>query len=129
MQVTKEELLAFRPCGKAMRLFYDFPSASAALEEVIAYLESKGFLSGIPWLISCSTAIMNDLLGKGYSIDSVDVDGRTALHHAVVGRRATHIPVLLAADADADMQDRWGRTPLQVATTIGYTEAIEALTV
>lgn len=41
-----------------------------------------------------------------------DADGFTALHFAALESQAEVVPILVAAGAEVDAQDRWGDTPL-----------------
>lgn len=51
------------------------------------------------------------------NVDSPDVDGRTALLHAVLAQRPAAVRLLLAAGADPGRADRTGLTPRQAAQT------------
>jgi len=68
------------------------------------------------------------LLRAGAPIDSQDgPTGGTALHAAVGENACNAIRVLLDHNADTQVRDRKGRTPLDLAKEIGSTEAAELL--
>lgn len=69
------------------------------------------------------------LLENGALIDSQDNQGRTALFHAAQHRKNGHgaIISLLANNADVNMPDEQGWTPLMIAVARGDVQTIERL--
>ena len=59
--------------------------------------------------------IASALLGASANLNDTDVQGRSALHLAVIGRSEGLIDQFLAASADPNLKDRGGRTPLYMA--------------
>ena len=53
--------------------------------------------------------------------------GRGALHYVVERRDATWVRFLLAKGANADIADKAGVTPLQLASDLGWTDGVELL--
>jgi ankyrin repeat protein len=62
------------------------------------------------------------LLGQGIAVDSVLVDGSTALHSAVMQNRMEVIRALLKAGASSTAVNRYGVTPLYLAALNGNAE-------
>ena len=62
------------------------------------------------------THIVEELLKHGAALDTVDLNGDTALHYASQFRQPATLRLLLAAGARADIQDKWKQTPLTMAT-------------
>lgn len=54
------------------------------------------------------------LLDRGAAVNATDAQGRTALHHAVVGGSAHMARMLLAEQADTSTRDSWGRSALEM---------------
>ncbi|XP_019707660.1 ankyrin repeat domain-containing protein EMB506, chloroplastic isoform X3 [Elaeis guineensis] len=65
--------------------------------------------------LSGQIPFMDKLLELGIDIDSVDKDGFTALHKAVIGKKEAVISHLLRKGANPHIRDRDGWTPLHVA--------------
>jgi 26S proteasome non-ATPase regulatory subunit 10 len=62
-----------------------------------------------------SVPVMRELLGKGRSaVNAADVDGMTALHHAVAEGHGDAALVLVQAGAEWDRKDRDGRVALDL---------------
>jgi ankyrin repeat protein len=59
---------------------------------------------------------------EGEGLDAKDKNGQTALHQAVVWRRAELVDVLLSKGAQVDVRDVQGNTPLMVAIRRGDIE-------
>jgi ankyrin repeat protein len=58
-----------------------------------------------------------DSLNSGWDVNELDAQGRTALFRAVEDRRLELINLLLLADADPNLTDLKGRTPLMASLT------------
>jgi ankyrin repeat protein len=55
------------------------------------------------------------LLAKGAAIDTVDIEGSTALHKAVTDGHAGVVKILLGAGASRDAKNGRGQTPAVLA--------------
>lgn len=53
---------------------------------------------------------VQDLLNDGTDVNSIDLDGRTALHIAACEGHAEVVKLLLSRWANIDARDRWGST-------------------
>lgn len=51
-----------------------------------------------------------DLLDEGVDVNSIDLDGRTALHIAACEGHVEVVKLLLSRSANIDARDRWGST-------------------
>ncbi len=58
---------------------------------------------------------MQSLIKAGGNINEIDADGRSALHHAIIGENPAFVRILLDAGADARIADGNGWTPLHFA--------------
>ncbi|KAJ0965411.1 hypothetical protein J5N97_026549 [Dioscorea zingiberensis] len=70
---------------------------------------------------------MDKLLQYGIHIDSVDKDGHTALHKAVIGKKEPIISHLLRKGANPHVKDRDGATPLHYAVQVGAMQSVKLL--
>lgn len=55
---------------------------------------------------------VQDLLNEGIDVNSIDLDGRTALHIAACEGHVDVVKLLLSRKANIDARDRWGSTVL-----------------
>lgn len=53
---------------------------------------------------------VEDLLNEGSDVNSIDLDGRTALHIAACEGHVEVVKLLLSKKANIDARDRWGST-------------------
>lgn len=60
----------------------------------------------------------------GVDVNATDAFGRSALHHACLREKDDAAKVLLAAGGDADLYDKNGFTPLQLAVHMGNTDLL-----
>ena len=58
---------------------------------------------------------LKELLKNEENVDNTDSSGHTAMHYAAAGGCRECIEVLLEADANIDIQDNNGTTPLMIA--------------
>ncbi|QCD84580.1 serine/threonine-protein kinase CTR1 [Vigna unguiculata] len=65
---------------------------------------------------------VEDLLNEGIDVNSIDLDGRTALHIAACEGHADVARLLLTRKANIDARDRWGSTAAADAKYYGNTE-------
>jgi ankyrin repeat protein len=70
---------------------------------------------------------VQQLLDEGYSVNTVDLYGRTALHIAAESGQKDTISLLLDFGARIDVLDGVQRTVLQGAATNGNTDAVKLL--
>ncbi|KAK7318761.1 hypothetical protein RJT34_03468 [Clitoria ternatea] len=65
---------------------------------------------------------VEDLLNQGIDVNSIDLDGRTALHIAACEGHVDVAKLLLSRRANIDARDRWGSTAAADAKYYGNTE-------
>ncbi|XP_052211057.1 integrin-linked protein kinase 1-like isoform X2 [Diospyros lotus] len=82
----------------------------------LLYCSSKGDEAGVL-----------EELEKGVELNLADYDKRTALHLASCEGRTKVISLLLKKGADVNSTDRWGRTPLSDARSLGHEEICKIL--
>ncbi len=63
--------------------------------------------------------MVSAMLAKGAHVNAVDCEGRDALMHAVEGRNAPVVRLLLDTGADAGAVDGMGRSVLEHAKRVG----------
>jgi ankyrin repeat protein len=61
---------------------------------------------------------VEDLLNEGIDVNSIDLDGRTALHIAACEGHVQVAKLLLSRKANLDARDRWGSTVISYFTII-----------
>jgi ankyrin repeat protein len=61
---------------------------------------------------------VEDLLNEGIDVNSIDLDGRTALHIAACEGHVEVAKLLLSRKANLDARDRWGSTVISYFTII-----------
>eukprot|EP01064_Diplonema_japonicum_P008024 TRINITY_DN15584_c0_g1_i1.p1 TRINITY_DN15584_c0_g1~~TRINITY_DN15584_c0_g1_i1.p1 ORF type:complete len:835 (+),score=185.37 TRINITY_DN15584_c0_g1_i1:75-2579(+) len=62
-----------------------------------------------------NTNALKRLVDAQYKLDRLDTDGRTALHVAAETGNTSTVIMLLSNDANPNLVDRWGNTPLDCA--------------
>ncbi|ELU17633.1 hypothetical protein CAPTEDRAFT_38727, partial [Capitella teleta] len=94
-------------------------AGAAVCQELVGIAASKGCLSFVKYCI--------DKLGL--SLESVDNQGNTVLHHASsqADERMFHVQFLLDARADANARDCFGMTPLHLAAMRGDLSLVKML--
>ncbi|KAF1867427.1 hypothetical protein Lal_00049856 [Lupinus albus] len=65
---------------------------------------------------------VEDLLNEGIDVNSIDLDGRTALHVAACEGYVEVVRLLLSRKANIDARDRWGSTAAADAKHYGNSE-------
>ncbi|XP_020673556.1 ankyrin repeat domain-containing protein EMB506, chloroplastic isoform X2 [Dendrobium catenatum] len=77
--------------------------------------------------LSLQIPLMDKLLERGCDIDSIDKDGYTALHKAVIGKKEAVISHLLRKGANPLVRDRCGATALHYAVQAGAMQTVKLL--
>ncbi|KAH0465621.1 hypothetical protein IEQ34_005724 [Dendrobium chrysotoxum] len=77
--------------------------------------------------LSLQIPLMDKLLERGCDIDSIDKDGYTALHKAVIGKKEAVISHLLRKGANPLVRDRSGATALHYAVQAGAMQTVKLL--
>ncbi|XP_076895568.1 integrin-linked protein kinase 1-like [Bidens hawaiensis] len=70
---------------------------------------------------------VKDLLDDGVDVNSIDLDGRTALHIAACEGHVDVVQLLLSRKANIDARDRWGSTAAADAKYYGNVETYNIL--
>ncbi|KAJ0100365.1 hypothetical protein Patl1_22022 [Pistacia atlantica] len=70
---------------------------------------------------------MDKLLDNGLGIDTIDKDGFTALHKAIIGKKEPVISHLLRKGANPHVKDWDGATPLHYAVQVGAMQTVKLL--
>ncbi|XP_065860829.1 integrin-linked protein kinase 1-like isoform X1 [Euphorbia lathyris] len=70
---------------------------------------------------------VDDLLNEGIDVNSIDLDGRTALHIAACEGHVDVVKLLLSRRANMDARDRWGSTACADAKYYGNIEVYNIL--
>ncbi|XP_031264611.1 integrin-linked protein kinase 1-like [Pistacia vera] len=70
---------------------------------------------------------VEDLLDEGIDVNSIDLDGRTALHIAACEGHLEVVKLLLQRKANIDARDRWGSTAAADAKYYGNIEVYNVL--
>ncbi|XP_061989639.1 integrin-linked protein kinase 1-like [Rosa rugosa] len=70
---------------------------------------------------------VEDLLNQGIDVNSIDLDGRTALHIAACEGHIDVCRLLLSRKANIDARDRWGSTAAADAKYYGNTDVYNIL--
>ncbi|OAY50262.1 integrin-linked protein kinase 1 isoform X2 [Manihot esculenta] len=70
---------------------------------------------------------VEDLLNEGIDVNSIDLDGRTALHIAACEGHLEVVKLLLSRKANIDARDRWGSTACADAKYYGNVEIYNVL--
>uniref|UniRef100_A0A8C4MLA0 Protein phosphatase 1 regulatory subunit n=1 Tax=Equus asinus TaxID=9793 RepID=A0A8C4MLA0_EQUAS len=81
------------------------------------------FEDGAVFLAACSSGDTDEvrrLLARGADVDTVNVDGLTALHQACIDENLDMVKFLVENKANVNQQDNEGWTPLHAAASCGY---------
>ncbi|MQM03557.1 hypothetical protein Taro_036343 [Colocasia esculenta] len=70
---------------------------------------------------------VEDLLKEGLDVNSIDLDGRTALHIAACEGHIETVKLLLGRKANIDARDRWGSTAAADAKFYGHVQVFDLL--
>ncbi|KAJ8755172.1 hypothetical protein K2173_018970 [Erythroxylum novogranatense] len=70
---------------------------------------------------------LEDLLNQGVDVNSIDLDGRTALHIAACEGHVEVVKLLLSRKANIDARDRWGSTACADAKYYGNVDVYNIL--
>jgi calcium-independent phospholipase A2 len=84
---------------------------------------------GTPLHWASSREVLESLIQRGCYINSLDFNGRTALHVMVSKNRLECVVSLLAHEADIDVRDKDGNTPLHIAVEKKLIPIVQCLVV
>ncbi|XP_050221638.1 ankyrin repeat domain-containing protein EMB506, chloroplastic-like [Mercurialis annua] len=107
------------------------PEERAILQQNGTYNLNK--LSTAKWrplqtlALSGQIRFMDKLVKDGLDIDSVDKDGLTALHKAIIGKKEAVISHLVRKGANLQVLDRDGASPLHYAAQVGAMQTVKLL--
>ncbi|CAN1354080.1 Integrin-linked protein kinase 1 [Linum perenne] len=97
-------------------------------EELLAVPENLDCTMQLLFMASRGDADgVDDLLNEGIDVNSIDLDGRTALHIAACEGHADVVKLLLSRKANIDARDRWGSTACVDAKFYGNVEIYNIL--
>ncbi|CAA6667752.1 unnamed protein product [Spirodela intermedia] len=87
------------------------PNHRSSVREELTVPENLDFTMQLLFM-SCKGDVkgVEDLLNEGADVNSIDLDGRTALHIAACEGHIEVVKLLLSRKANIDARDRWGST-------------------
>lgn len=87
------------------------PVDDESSDEVLAVPDNLDFTMQLLFM-ACQGDVggVEDLLDEGIDVNSIDLDGRTALHIAACEGHVEVVKLLLSRKANIDARDRWGST-------------------
>ncbi|MEQ2250940.1 hypothetical protein ILYODFUR_006031 [Ilyodon furcidens] len=74
-----------------------------------------------------SVALMEVLLSSSVNVSAIDYKGNTALHYVCQRKSHSLVPLLLKRNAQTDIRNKNGETPLDIATRLKFTKIIAML--
>lgn len=84
---------------------------------------------GTPLHWSSSREVLLELIDRGCDVNSVNFEGKTALHVMVERNRLECVVALLSHEADIDVRDTAGNTPLHLAIVRKLVPMVQCLVV
>uniref|UniRef100_UPI0037E74A99 ankyrin repeat domain-containing protein 22 n=1 Tax=Semicossyphus pulcher TaxID=241346 RepID=UPI0037E74A99 len=72
-------------------------------------------------------ALMKAVLSSKVNVDAVDYKGNTALHYICQKKKHRLVPLLLEKDANVNIKNNDGETPLDIATRLKFKKIINML--
>ncbi|KAG5681964.1 hypothetical protein PVAND_011364 [Polypedilum vanderplanki] len=84
---------------------------------------------GTPLHWASSREVLEVLIERGCHIDSLDFNGRSALHVMVLKNQLDCVVSLLAHEAEIDLKDKDGNTPLHIAVEKKFIPIVQCLVV
>lgn len=78
---------------------------------------------------AASRDVLESLIQRGCNINSLDFNGRTALHVMVSKNKLECVVSLLAHEAEIDLRDKDGNTPLHIAVEKKFIPIVQCLVV
>ena len=106
-------------------LFLSLASSEEVIEKILSLKPQTNFIYDATGYTILMTAIlqypdkMPILFSHGVDVNFQNKLGQTALHVAIINKKYEAIQEILAADADVDIVDINGKTPILLAATIG----------
>ncbi|XP_075934425.1 ankyrin repeat domain-containing protein 22 isoform X3 [Anarhichas minor] len=74
-----------------------------------------------------SASLMKAVLSSNVNVDAVDYKGNTALHYVCQMKSHRLVPLLLKRNADTNVQNNDGETPLDIATRLKFKKIVHML--
>ncbi|KAL7371501.1 hypothetical protein ABVT39_000021 [Epinephelus coioides] len=74
-----------------------------------------------------NVSLMAAVLSSNVNIDAVDYKGNTALHYVCQRKSHRLVPLLLEKNADTNIQNNDGETPLDIATRLRFKKIVNML--
>ncbi|KAK9530964.1 hypothetical protein VZT92_012435 [Zoarces viviparus] len=74
-----------------------------------------------------SVSLMKAVLSSNINVDAVDYKGNTALHYVCQMKSHRLVPLLLTRNADTNVQNNDGETPLDIATRLKFKKIVHML--
>ncbi|XP_076616427.1 ankyrin repeat domain-containing protein 22 [Chaetodon auriga] len=74
-----------------------------------------------------NVALMEALLSSSVNINAVDYKGNTALHYVCQRKSHRLVPLLLERNAETNIQNNDGETPLDIATRLKFKKIVNML--
>ncbi|XP_031481180.1 integrin-linked protein kinase 1-like isoform X2 [Nymphaea colorata] len=104
------------------------PNKRSVVEEALAVPENLDSTMQLLFMASKGDEKgVQELLDEGVDVNSIDLDGRTALHIAACEGHVNVVKLLLSRKANIDARDRWGSTAAIDAKYYGNIEVYNIL--
>ena len=138
---TIQILLSFKSCAVNLRNLWGQSVLSCAnihpnLIEIllerddvnIDITDRSGMTTLMKCVVSYNKKLLNALMGRNANVNIQDNDGQSALHIAVRINNVDFIEALLENDrVQIDAQDKYGMTPIMIASRYGYAHVVRLL--
>ncbi|KAM9837628.1 ankyrin repeat domain-containing protein 22 [Aulostomus maculatus] len=74
-----------------------------------------------------NVALMQEVLNSSVNVNAVDYKGNTALHYLCLRKSHPLVPLLLDTNADTDIKNNDGETPLDIAIRLNFHKIVRLL--